>query len=230
MPIPTREKAESRLTAKALVYKTLREWITDGTLQPGEQIYDQEIAKYLSVSRTPVREAMQLLADQKLIEIQPGKESRVATFDYDEIEKSYILLAELHALALRFSWDALTEEDIREMEEVNDALKSRRNSTNLHKAQNLDKEFHDVVVRKSGNDFLQSFTDILHIQVLRIENLYFEEESNYEESWKIHEKIILAIRENDLDGACEAMQENWMRTIDLVRRLKEEQTDDRTEG
>ena len=114
MPIPVRKQAEERLTAKALVYKTLREWIVDGTLQPGEQIFDQEIAKYFSVSRTPVREAMQLLADQKLIEIQPGKESRVATFDYDEIEKSYIMLAELHALALQFAWESLTEEDIRE--------------------------------------------------------------------------------------------------------------------
>ena len=67
MPIPVKQQAEERLTAKALVYKTLREWITDGTLQPGEQIYDQEIAKYFNVSRTPVREAMQLLADQKQI-------------------------------------------------------------------------------------------------------------------------------------------------------------------
>ena len=81
MPIPVKQQTEERLTAKALVYKTLREWITDGTLQPGEQIYDQEIAKYFNVSRTPVREAMQLLADQKLLEIEPGKQSRVAKFD-----------------------------------------------------------------------------------------------------------------------------------------------------
>ena len=40
----------------------------------------------------------------KLLEIEPGKQSRVAKFDYDEIEKSYVLLAELHALALQFAW------------------------------------------------------------------------------------------------------------------------------
>ena len=221
MPIPVKQQTEERLTAKALVYRNLREWITDGTLQPGEQIYDQEIAKYFNVSRTPVREAMQLLADQKLIEIQPGKESRVATFDYDELEKSYVILAELHALALQFAWDVLTEEDIAEMERVNEALKNRRNSADLHKAQNLDKEFHDVVVRNAGNDFLRNFTDVLHIQTLRIENLYFEEEDNYKNSWQVHEKILQAIRVRDLPAACEAMKDNWLRTISMVQKLKE---------
>ena len=220
MPIPVRKQAEERLTAKALVYKTLREWIVDGTLQPGEQIFDQEIAKYFSVSRTPVREAMQLLADQKLIEIQPGKESRVAAFDYEEIEKSYVILAELHVLALQFAWNSLTQEDIRKMEEVNEALKSRKNLADQHKAQSLDKEFHDTIVGKAGSDFLQSFTDMLHIQVLRIENLYFEEESNYEESWKVHEKILQAVKEKNEEAACAAMRENWLRTIALVKTLK----------
>ena len=220
MPIPVRKQAEERLTAKALVYKTLREWIVDGTLQPGEQIFDQEIAKYFSVSRTPVREAMQLLADQKLIEIQPGKESRVAAFDYEEIEKSYVILAELHVLALQFAWNSLTQEDIRKMEEVNEALKSRKNLADQHKAQSLDKEFHDTIVGKAGSDFLQSFTDMLHIQVLRIENLYFEEESNYEESWKVHEKILQAVKEKNEKAACAAMRENWLRTIALVKTLK----------
>ena len=220
MPIPVKQAAEERLTAKALVYKTLREWIVDGTLQPGEQIFDQEIAKYFSVSRTPVREAMQLLADQKLIEIQPGKESRVAAFDYEEIEKSYVILAELHVLALKFAWNSLTQEDIRKMEEVNEALKSRKNLADQHKAQSLDKEFHDTIVGKAGSDFLQSFTDMLHIQVLRIENLYFEEESNYEESWKVHEKILQAVKEKNEEAACAAMRENWLRTIALVKTLK----------
>ena len=220
MPIPVKQQTEERLTAKALVYKTLREWITDGTLQPGEQIYDQEIAKYFNVSRTPVREAMQLLADQKLLEIEPGKQSRVAKFDYDEIEKSYVILAELHTLALQFAWDALTAEDIAEMERVNEALKNRRNTADLHKAQSLDKEFHDVIVRKAGNDFLLSFTDILNIQVLRIENLYFEEEDNYENSWRVHGKVLHAIRGKDRPAACDAMRENWLRTISLVQKLK----------
>ena len=99
-------------------------------------------------------------------------------------------------------------------------MKNRRNAADLHCSQTLDKEFHDVVVKKAGNDFLKNFTDILDIQVLRIENLYFEEESNYEESWKVHEKILQAVKEKNEEAACAAMRENWLRTIALVKTLK----------
>ena len=74
MPIPKQVSYEAPKSAKMRIYEALREWIIDGTLQPGEKILDSEISQYFSVSRTPVREAIQMLAEQKLIEIRPGKE------------------------------------------------------------------------------------------------------------------------------------------------------------
>lgn len=72
MPIPTAPASEPRQTVREKIYNTMLEWIVNGTLQPGEKILDTEIAQYFSASRTPVREAIQLLADQRLIEITPG--------------------------------------------------------------------------------------------------------------------------------------------------------------
>ena len=73
MPIPVKTPLEKQKTAKERIYIQLREWIINGTLQPEEKISDQEISQYFSVSRTPAREAIQMLADQKLVEIYPGK-------------------------------------------------------------------------------------------------------------------------------------------------------------
>lgn len=75
MPIPKKTNVQAPKTARARVYQTLKEWIENNTLKPREKIYDTELASYFEVSRTPVREAMQLLADQKLIEITPGKKA-----------------------------------------------------------------------------------------------------------------------------------------------------------
>ena len=67
MPIPPAQKdAAPRTTAKERVYRTLRQWIIDGTMEPGERLNDVELAQYFSVSRTPVREAIQLL-DRKSV-------------------------------------------------------------------------------------------------------------------------------------------------------------------
>jgi len=54
----------------------------------------------------------------------------------------------------------LESEETEYLSEGGKTYQNRRNSADLRKAQNLDKEFHDVIIRKAGNDFLQSFTDV----------------------------------------------------------------------
>ena len=102
MPIPVKTPLEKQKTAKERIYIQLREWIINGTLQPEEKISDQEISQYFSVSRTPAREAIQMLADQKLVEIYPGKETRIAPVNLEEASSHYRMMAELHALAVEF--------------------------------------------------------------------------------------------------------------------------------
>ena len=67
IPLPTNTPVQKRMSAKEQVYIQLRDWIINGTLRPNEKINDQDISQYFSVSRTPVREAMQLLSDQMCI-------------------------------------------------------------------------------------------------------------------------------------------------------------------
>lgn len=71
MPIPSADSGFDRTSAAQQIYNTLKEWIVDGTLMPGEFISDSEIAKYFSVSRTPVREAILLLSQQDFVKIMP---------------------------------------------------------------------------------------------------------------------------------------------------------------
>ena len=65
VPIPERTQALQRQSAKSVVYQTVCDWIITGVLEPGEKILDSELGEYFSVSRTPVREALQLLQKSK---------------------------------------------------------------------------------------------------------------------------------------------------------------------
>ena len=73
MPIPERPQALQRQSAKSVVYQTVCDWIITGVMKPGEKILDSELASYFNVSRTPVREALQLLQNQKLVCVIPGR-------------------------------------------------------------------------------------------------------------------------------------------------------------
>ena len=60
MPIPTDHAKPLRISAKENAFNQLQQWIIDGTLHPGEKLNDTELAGALGVSRTPIRESLQL--------------------------------------------------------------------------------------------------------------------------------------------------------------------------
>ena len=99
MPIPENVENLQRVSAKSTIYQVVCDWIITGVLKPGEKIIDSELAKRFNVSRTPVREAIQILEGQKLVYVVPGRATVVADIDPADIEKCYRTLAELQALA-----------------------------------------------------------------------------------------------------------------------------------
>ena len=99
MPIPENVENLRRVSAKSSIYQVVCSWIITGVLKPGEKIVDSELAKRFNVSRTPVREAIQILEGQKLVYVVPGRATVVADIDPADIEKCYRTLAELQGLA-----------------------------------------------------------------------------------------------------------------------------------
>ena len=215
MPIPMKKQEETPRTAKERVYATVREWIIDGTLQPGEQIIDQEIAQYFSVSRTPVREAIQMLADQKLVEIQPGKATRITAVSLEEAMSNYRVAAELSVLALEMAYPKLNDAVLDELLHINHEFDIAGRSRNVKAAMRLDEAFHHRIFALAGNYFLGEFARILESHSQRVENLYFSQ--NDELTFQSHQEILAALMRKDLPAAKEAMRRNWLHTVELLK-------------
>lgn len=216
MPIPQKRIAEVPKSAKLRIYEELKKWIVDGTLQPGEKIYDSEIAQFFSVSRTPVREAIQLLADQKLIEVFPGKESRVTEMSVADVDQFYKILASLHSLALEFAYPHVGQEMIEQLKQTNEKLSRAIEGGTQEEAIRYDQEFHDIILDAASNDFLTSFSKVLECHIERIENLYFDRLPKREDSVEGHETMIQALEKRDLSAAKKAAGQNWLHVIDVM--------------
>src|SRR5262245_29479907 len=87
-----------RASLRAQVYYALRDAIVCGDLAPGARLRDQELAERLGVSRTPVREALQRLEDEGLIETSPRASTRVARPEARAPREASPAAAALHAL------------------------------------------------------------------------------------------------------------------------------------
>ena len=212
MPIPIGFSAPNRLTAKQRAFQQLQEWIIDGTLRPGEKLNDGELAGALGVSRTPVREALQLLNAEGLVEMNPGVSTQVTEVNGEDIAKILPPLAALQSLAAELALPLITEQEIDALRKINAEFGEAIGRGDSHYALKLDEEFHGVVVERVDNPYIANTiaTFQAHVRRLFFHNSIVLDRDSVDE----HEAILQAFESKDKEEVSRRVRGNWLRAID----------------
>lgn len=218
MPIPTNYTKPKRKTAKENAYIQLQQWIIDGTLHPAEKLNDNELAKALGVSRTPIRESLQLLEVEGFVEMFPGKATQVTEVEKESITDLLPPLAALQALSAELAIPHLTDESIALLENTNERFAAAVQSKQTFSALKIDEEFHQIIVDTANNPYILSMVASLqaHVRRLFFHNSIVLTESSIEE----HAKIIELLKERDGLSVSKIMRENWLRAIEEFHSLQ----------
>lgn len=224
MPIPIKTKPITRSCMREEVYNTLLSWIVEGKLHPGEKLLDKELAEYMGVSRTPVREALRRLEDKQLVESSANRWTRVTEISINELEKIYPIIWSLEELAVSQAIDLLTLKDFKEMELANRALAKAIKNEDPVDASMADIRFHDVLLARAGNQQLFSILYDLKIQCRRVEINYFTGCCGAKYSLSEHERILEALQSKDLILAQSMIRVNWQNSLQRVKENKDTST------
>ncbi|AZT99357.1 GntR family transcriptional regulator [Brevibacterium linens] len=208
MPIPTDSPAPQRSLLRDDVYRSIRDAIVRGQLAPGEQLRDQELGAWLQVSRTPVREALQRLAQAGLVVAEPGRMTRVAPEDPVLILAARQIAAELHGLAIDLAFPALDEAALGEMEQANGRLSAALAVGDAKAAIAADDDFHEVALTRSGNPLIPDHLEVVTATLRRAEFLHFESVKG-SASPEQHTEIIAAVRAGEHAHAVALTKANW---------------------
>ena len=214
MPIPSKKENIQRQSVKNTVYETVCVWIITGTLKPGEKILDTELADYFGVSRTPVREALQILENQRLIRMVPGKATVVADIDLEDIEKCYRPLAEVQAIAASMAAEKITQMEMAKLEEEVKAFSFAADSEDALAAINHDSRFHEIIMDASDNEYISDFSHMLILHIQRIKYHYFHLSGYRRLSSEEHKAILEAIRKKDSSRAHALMRTHWLNSME----------------
>jgi DNA-binding GntR family transcriptional regulator len=218
MPIPNTAAAVKRGLLRDDVYTRLRDAIVDGTFAPGEQLRDLELADWLGVSRTPVREALLRLGSAGLVTTAPGRSTTVAPLEVRTIRDAQSVVAAMHRLAVQEAVPLLTADDLAAMREANRAFARAMRAGDADAALAADDEFHAIPVRATGNAALVTVLEQFTPVVRRLERLRFSSLSG-RSSLALHERLVDLAEDGDVEGAADVSHETWQALQPLLDTL-----------
>ena len=130
----------------------IRNLILNGQLAPGAAVEEAAIAKTLSISRAPVREAMQVLIREGLIDAHPQKRKNVKLLTSKQIKNSYFAGGVLEAASVANALDQYTQKDIAELEKIVDEMETiSQKGGSISDQVPLDTKFHDILFSRIDN-------------------------------------------------------------------------------
>ncbi|MQA85501.1 MAG: FCD domain-containing protein [Streptosporangiales bacterium] len=197
-----------------VVTDALREAILDGALPPSRWLREDELARELSVSRTPVREALRRLSDERLIVRAAHRGSLVAPMTFDDVLAVYLVRESLEGLAAQIAARRRPAGLIDSLSRVHRAMTERAEEGGTGELVRLNLEFHRLLREASGNPYLERFLTQVEHAVRRFGRSTYELPGRVTEMLAEHRAILDAIAAGDADAAQQKAAEHMRRARD----------------
>ncbi|MFI6566528.1 GntR family transcriptional regulator [Streptomyces sp. NPDC050534] len=195
-------------------YEAIRDAIVGGELEPGAVVRDAELAGRLGLSRAPVREAFSRLVDEGLLESKPQSYTRVTELVAADVRDAAAVVGAMHELATRVGVPRLPAEGVRAMRAANERFAAAVGAGDVDAALRADDDLHDVLVHAAGNRAAAA-TIARHTPLIRrLERRRFGESGC--RSAGLHEQLIGACADGDVDEAVRVTAEIWRTLTDLA--------------
>jgi len=201
MPSTVLTPVTSPVPLEKIAYDAIKEAILDFSLKPGETLVETEVARQLSISKTPVRDALSRLEKEGFIVKVAYKGYYIADISRQSMTDIFQIRAVLEGLAVRLSTPKLEEADIQEGLRLIEEHSQAAMAGNIALASKLNREFHDLILNKAGNERLQQIIGNLEDHLRRYRTLSNYQSGRLEKSVDEHRQIIKAIIERDAETA-----------------------------
>lgn len=180
-------------------YERLLAEIEDGGLPPGTRLREAELGERLSISRTPVREALKRLELQGLVVHEPHHGAVVASLDYGQVTELYRLREMLEGMAARLAAQHATDTEIGVLQRM--VERDRTLTDNPRQLAQTNRAFHQQIRDTAHNRYVAAALENLRLSLALLAGTTLGAEGRAAESVEEHAKIVSSIAARDCDGA-----------------------------
>jgi DNA-binding GntR family transcriptional regulator len=178
------------------VLSRLRDYIVEGSLAEGERIPERELCEMFGISRTPLREALKVLASEGLLDLLPNRGARVRALTTRDLTELFDVMGGLEALAGRLACENITEDEIAAVEKLHYEMYGCYLRRDLHGYFQFNQFIHQKIVEAARNATLAvtyaSFAG--RLRRVRFSANLARDRDRWSEAMREHEAILDALR------------------------------------
>lgn len=207
----------SRTTLHSEIADAIREMIVSGELEPGDRIPEKDLCERFGISRTPLREALKVLATEGMLVLLPQRGARVATLTDEELSELFPIIASLEGLACELACVQITDEEMAHIEQLHaDMLRSYQQQDKLEYAR-LNREIHLALFDAARNQSLVTFYRNLEQRIRNIRHTVRQLPNDWRLAVQEHEEIMVCLRARESARLAQTMRQHVMNTANAVR-------------
>lgn len=164
--------------------------IISGELEPGSKVPEKELCTRFGVSRTPLREALKVLASDGLVRLEPNRGAWVTTVTISEVEEVFPVLGALEALSGKLACLHITVEEIDAVSALHDQMIKSYENRDLDAYFSTNQKIHRAILLAARNDTLTTSCQALSLRMQRARYLANMTEGRWYDAVQEHEKIL----------------------------------------
>ena len=210
---------EKQLPYKYKVYEAIKEEILCGRYAPGDTLNERRLSEELGISRTPVREGLQMLAQDGWLQIETYKGAVVREFQPDYLNQVSRIRSVLEVCAIEDAVSRITDDDVTALEQIHEEQRAITRDYDVHRFILADRKFHSYIYELSGNKelvhLLQTYYDIYrYLGTQAVMNTMERVTTTLNE----HQAVLEALTARDTEGAVAAMKTHMQNTVANMQR------------
>ena len=168
-----------------------------GTFEPGQQLVEEDLARELNVSRIPVREALQELSREGLVQIIPHRGTFVTRLDRQLVAELYDVRANLEGMAARLCAERIGQGDLDRLTELIGQMRQAAADRAVASYSELALRFRLIIIQTAPNRVLREMIRQVSRRTLKMRSIAMHLPGRLEESLASHQNLFEAIRNHD---------------------------------
>ena len=199
-----------RPTLHEELVERLRNLVVEDTLKPGEKVPEKDLCESFGVSRTPLREALKVLASEGLVVLQANRGARVAQVTLEELENTFPVIAVLEQLAGELACRNLDDAGIADIQKRHDAMVKAFRARDRKAYFQANQDIHNAIIEGAKNEVLESHHRMLAARVRRARFMVNLSDERWAQAIEEHEQIMERLRTRDAEALGALMKTHMM--------------------